>query len=312
IYQSLLTSALPVGLFAVLYQINPLINQRIYYYYFNRLNENNEFIFSKAEVWGNYYGIFLVIIGILTAFVSMIFMKSSRAISASWVREEHRAGKEQLMQAITGTIVAAVPLAALTAVLAEPIASLLEIGDKEITMKLLQSGSVLLVLFAFSYFWFDLLKQFKRTVQMLLLAGGGFLVHIISLIVIMPLINDVEQLIMGIIAANIIGASFSFVLGFFLVARMLKYQGEWINKNIRTLAITILCSAIAGLMALFLSKGILNLVGPAVTILICLVISIIAYFILMMLFRGLTVGELDRLPGGQLLIKIGRLFRFYY
>ena len=311
IYQSLLLSAVPTGLFVVLYQINHLVDQRLFYYYFNKLNRNGEITLSKAEIWGNYYGIFLVVIGIMTALISLIYRKAAKSISIVWIREEFRSGREQLMEVITNTVIVAVPLAALIAVLAEPITYLLNMGTPEKTMKLLQSGSVLIVFYAFSYLWLDLLKLFKRLTQMLMLAGGGLAVHILAIIVLMPLVSDAEQLINRIIIANVIGAGFMFGLGFFLVARMLKYQGEWVNRSLRTLAITVLCSAVVGLMALFLSKGIIGLVGPAVTILVCLVVAAVAYFILMMLLRGLTVSELDRLPGGQVLIRLGRMIRLY-
>ncbi|MCL2052513.1 MAG: oligosaccharide flippase family protein [Lachnospiraceae bacterium] len=311
IYQSLLFAAVPTGVFVVLYQLNNLIDQRLFYYYFNKLTEENSYIFTKAEIWGNYYGIFLVVTGILTACVSMIFMKAVRTISTAWLREEQPGAREKLMQTITSMAIMAIPIAVMIAVLAFPIASLLDIANDEITVKLLQSGSVLIVLYAFSYFWFDLLKQFKRTFQMLVLAGSALAVHILAIIGIMQFINNAEQLILGVIAGNIVGALFSFVLGFILVMRMLKYQGEMVNKNLRTVVITLLCSAIIGLMALFLSRGIINLVGPAVTLLVCLTVSIIAFFVLMMLLRGLTFNELDRIPGGQYLIRLGRLFRFY-
>jgi len=311
IYQTLIVSAIPTGAFIVMYQVNHLIDQRIFYYYFNRLNENGDIIFNKAEVWGTYYGIFLVVIGILTALVSMIFMKTSRSVASAWISEEYRSGREQMMQAITQTIIVAFPLATLTAVLASPIASLFDKGDHETTVRVLQFGSVLIVLLAFSYFWLDLLKQFKRTVQMLVLIGGGLTVHILSLIFIMPMITKAEQLITGIVVTNILGAGFSFIVGFFLVSRMLKYHGEWTNRNFRTLVVTLICSLVIGLMGLLLSKALVNLVGPALTIIICLIISIVAYFVLMTLLRGLTVSDLDRLPGGQILIRLGRMIRYY-
>ena len=311
IYQSLLLSAIPIGAFAVLFQLNHLIDQRMFYYYFNKLNENGEVILNKAFVWGNYYGIYLVIVGILTAMICMIFMKNSRAISAAWFREEYRVSREKLMQSLTAAIIIAIPVAVLTAVLAEPIASLLDVEAVDTATKLLQNGSILIVFYTFSYFWFDLLKQFKKTAQVLMLAGGGLAIHIFALLIIMPLIKHAEQLIIGIIVTNIIGVGFSFMLGFFLVKRMLNYQGEWMNRSARTLMITMLCSAIIGLMVLALSKGILNLVGPAVTILICLLISLVAYLILMILLRGLTISELDHLPGGQFMIRLGRLIRFF-
>ena len=311
LYQSLLFSSIPIGIFVIFYHINHLIDQRVYYYFFNKLNEDGGVTLSKTEVWGNYYGIFLVITGIITAALYMITVKNTKLIAAAWIREEYRYVREQLMQMITALLVGAVPLAVLIAVLAEPLISILGQGSPEIATKLLQGGSVLIILNAFNLYWIDLLKQFKRTAQMLLLGGGGLAVHIVSLLLLMTLVSEPEQLISRIIIANIIGSGFMFALGFFFTARMFKYQGEWLNRNIRTLAITLLCGATMGLMAMLLSMAILDLVGPHVTILVCFLISVVAYFVLMMLLRGLSVNDLDRLPGGQILIRLGRLIRFF-
>ena len=311
IYQSLLLTALPIGAYAVLYQVNNLIDQRLFYYYFDRLNIEETIEFNRAEIWGNYYGVFIVVIGILIVLISTIFIRASRLISSSWVREEYRTGREQLMQTITLMLVIAVPVASLVAVLAEPIVSLFKMANNEIAVRMFQSGSVMIVFCAFNLFWIDLFKQFKRTTQMLLLAGGGLVVHIVAIIVIMPMINKTEHLITGIIVTNIIGFGFSFFLGFFLISRLLKYQSEWVTKNLRTFVITLLCSAIVGLMSLFLSMGIINLVGPGLTILICLVISVIAYLVLMTLLRGLSLNELDKIPGGFILIRLGRFIRYF-
>jgi hypothetical protein len=63
-------------------------------------------------------------------------------------------------------------------------------------------------------------------------------------------------------------------------------------------------------MAKLLSLGIRTLIGSALTLLVCTGIGLAAYIILMMLFRGLTASELDRIPGGQVLVRLGRLMRF--
>lgn len=310
LYQSLFLTAVPIGLLVVLSQIHRLIDQRMYYYYFNLLNINDDIELNKAEVWGNYYGIFLAVIGIIVVLLSLITVKAAKSITSAWLREEHRSAREQLSQVIVTALVWAVLLAVLTAVLAEPVIALIGQGS-EASVKLLQSGSALIVLYAFSLLWLDLLKQLKRLIQMLIVIGGGLAVHIAVLLIFMPLVSDAERLISRVIAANLAGAGFMLCLGFYFVSRLLKFQGEYLNKLVRVLAITLLCSAITGLMAMLLNFAIHYLIGPAATLVICLLISITAYFILMMVLRGLSASELDKLPGGYILIKLGRLFRVY-
>jgi stage V sporulation protein B len=146
---------------------------------------------------------------------------------------------------------------------------------------------------------------------MVITVVGGLSVHILILWLLMSGAPEVDGLIIRVVVSNLISMAFVFVTGFMFIARMVKYQGEWLKKSLRTLVITLLCSAISGLMAMLLCQGIQNLVGPALTIMICLIVAVLAYLVLMTLLRGLTANELERIPGGYLLLRLGRLFNFF-
>jgi hypothetical protein len=182
-------------------------------------------------------------------------------------------------------------------------------GSSEVGAGLLQSGSAMMVLAAFCLFWLNVLKQFKKAVSLLIMVVGGLAVHIAALWLLLSQAEAAEGLIYRVVAANLISFGFMFLVGFFLVARMIGYTGDLMKRNLRTLVITLLCSAVAGLMAMLLSMGVRLLIGSALTMLVCTAIGLAAYIILMMLLRGLTAAELDRFPGGQILVRLGRLMR---
>jgi stage V sporulation protein B len=310
LYRSLLWQAIPFGAVMIIYQANNLIDQRIFYHFANVLTEGGAAAYDHAAAWGTYYGLLLPVAGILAAFTCFTRDKALKSIAAAWMREEYGAVREQLMYAVQICLIVTIPLAVLVAVLAEPLVVLLGQGNSEAGAGLLQRGSALIVLLAFCLFWLSILKHFKKAVSLFIMVAGGLAVHIAALWLLLSQADLVEGLIWRVVAANLISFGFMFLVGFFLVARMIGYPGDLLNRNLRTLVITLLCSAVAGLMAMLLSLGIRALIGSALTVLVCVGIALTAYIILMMLLRGLTAAELDRLPGGQVLVRLGRLMRF--
>jgi stage V sporulation protein B len=310
LYQSLLLQAAPLTAVMLAFNLNNLLDQRFFFYFANRFAADFGETFDKAVVWGNYYGVFLTIIGVIVAFASLTVAKAVKNITASLVREEYGVAREHLMMSIQISLFMTIPLSVLTAVLAEPLVTLLGQGTKEISVRLLQWGSSLIFFLSFNIFWLNLLRQFKRTVSLMLMVGGGLLVHIAAIWLLLSGAKEADALIVRVILSNLLSAGFTFGCGFLFVAGILKYRGEWLYRNVRTLAVSLLCSAIVGLMVLFLSTGIKDLLAPAYIILICLLVAVPAYLVLMTMLRGLTAAEFDRIPGGQYLVRLGRLMNF--
>jgi hypothetical protein len=197
----------------------------------------------------------------------------------------------------------------LVAVLAEPLVVLLGQGNSAVAARLLQSGSAMIVFLAFDVFWLNILKQLKKTISLFVIVVSGLAVHIAALWFLLARAEEAENLILRVVAANLISFGFMFLFGFFFITRLIGYTGDLMNRNLRTFVVTLLCSAVAGLMAMLISMGVRTLIGSALTLLVCAGVGLVAYTILMMLLRGLTAAELDRLPGGQLLVRLGRLMR---
>ncbi|MDR2545910.1 MAG: hypothetical protein LBC96_00165 [Lachnospiraceae bacterium] len=314
IYRTFLMLSIPAGIFIVIDRVGVLVDQRIFYHFalLKDMGAGEEGVYGMTQVWGNYYGIFLVVVGVLTVLIALLFAHAANNITVSWMREEYGAVRSQLTQTFSLLCVAAIPLAVLTAVLAEPLVMAIGQGDKEIAVPLLQAGSAMIFLSTFAIFWIDILRRFKKTLMLTFLVIGGFIVHIGTLLILMytagEQIQTAQQLITRVIVANLIGAAFVFVSGLILVARCLKLRGNWIFGSLRTVIVSILCSAIIGLLSVLLVWLFMDMLGSHVTIIICFAVMTILYPALMMVLRGLSVNELEHLPGGQYLIRLGRRF----
>lgn len=304
LYGSLLLSSLPYGILGVLYHLNTLLDQRLYYYFRNIDSQNNGAAAAdKAELWGNYYGVYLVIIGILAAVGSLLPRKAIPAIALAWNRDEKRAARDLLMETIHQCILILVPVTILTGVLAESIGKIFSQSHPDISAALLRWGSPLIVLWVLGYLCAGLLKQFQKILPLLLIGGGGLLLH---LGVIYFLLSKMRMGIPGVALSNVISGFGMLAAAFLMVSRILQYRKEWLLRSIRTLAVTLVCGGITGLIALLLHMALVSLVGHVLTVLLCLVIALPVYLVLMTLFRGLGEKELASLPGGGVFLKIAK------
>ena len=310
LYRSLLALAMPMGVYMVMAQLGPLLNQRIFYHFAQRMNDSGTAYINMAAEWGNYYGIYLVVIGILVAAVCMIFSKESAEIAKTCIRGEQRPAQEQMQRTILYMLLATVPVVILTAVLAEALVGALGAEDAALSKGLLQMGSALVFLLAFSLFWMDLLKQFKRKHSIGLLTAGALCVQLGLLYLLLGKASSGGQMINLVVISNLAGALVTFVGGFVIIHRIMG-AGDWMKKCIRSLVVSLLCGAVIGLMSLLLSAVLLDKLGAAATLIICPIVMAPIYLLLMSVLRGLSAAEADNLPGGQYLVRIGRKLRIW-
>ena len=100
---------------------------------------------------------------------------------------------------------------------------------------------------------------------------------------------------------NIIFPLIVCVLNWIAVKKYLSYDQE----IIKTFLIPLASSAVMGVITVIV-KCILDKIFASniITVCVSLVIAIIVYFTSMILFKGITEGELSSLPKGRVLIKI--------
>ncbi len=306
LYGSLFRSAVPYGIVAVLFAMTTLVDQRMYYYYRNIFAEAGETILDKITVWGNYYGIYLSVIGIITACVCLIPAKMIKVISGTWQREEYRSARDQMTRTVNSCVTVTVPVVFLTAVIAEPLAVVIGQGNTAITAELIQYGCALILFGTFTYLSCGLLKQFDKIYQLLMIAGGSFLLHLVVLYLLLSQAGPTGMGINGVALSNVAAAAGACVGGLALVFRHLQYGQEWLRRCLRILIITLICAGIAGLIAVLFKTALISVLPEFVVIIICSVTVLAVYLVLMLLLRGLTENELEKMPGGAAIITAAK------
>ena len=79
---------------------------------------------------------------------------------------------------------------------------------------------------------------------------------------------------------------------------------------IKSFAITIIDSAVSGVIAMLLNKVFSPLLGAVVSMIICLLIAIIVYLVLLVISRAFDEEELEEMAGGGILIMLMGMLRF--
>lgn len=260
--------------------------------------------FASAEMdgavqWGNYYGKLLVVIGLISAVLSLQGIEPVRKIIYWTEREEYRIVKEKIALTIHQYVIWTVPAAVFTAVLAENILNLLFKGNNMNTAAWLMWGSIIIVLYVFALFFSHILIRLRKYNYVLIYGGTAFL---LAMILIYVLMTGTGLGILSLVIGSIVFYGILSVAGFVLLRREYQYVQEWV----RSLAFPVIAAGISGLIVMLLNKAFTSLTGSTISLFICLPLGIAAYVILLLAIRGVNEKELENMLFGRLLINIGR------
>lgn len=252
---------------------------------------------ETAILWGAYYGKCLVLPGVIGGIINMICLSPVRRILALAERKDHRAAREKLGILIHQCAVIAIPSAVFLAVLSENILELLFAGDQHQTALWIQIYSIVIVFNVFATVFTNILARSRRMKYAVLIGAGGFLLHAGLLVL---LLKTAKLGITAVLIANIVFYVLTAGLGFLLISRSFQYTQEWI----RSFAITIVASAISGVIAMLLNKVFAPMMGTTISMIVCLLVGIISYVILLLVSRAFRDGELEEMAGGRILIML--------
>lgn len=292
----LLGTAAPYSLFALAFQSMPFLDG----IFFNGLYSAQT---DTVTLWGNYYGKYLVVLGLLCAVASLFTLEPVRRIVFLTDREEYRSARERLALAVHQVAMLTFPAAVFAAVLSENILDVLFRGNNGSTAVWVMSGSVIILLYPFSYLFSSLLIRFRK---MKYVIGYGLLAIVLHVVLVVILLENTGLGILSVILGTIAFYAVTAVAGFLLVCKCVSYQQEWI----RSIAVPAVVSGITGLMLMLLNKAVAPLTGTELSLLICLPVGAVVYLVLLIVARGVKERELEEMAGGRLLIMLGKLMHF--
>ena len=252
---------------------------------------------------GAFYGKYLALIAIVVMVQLFPLISLIGQIQNACKKEEYKYGKERLATGVHALMMQGTFLAVFLAVFSETLMGLLYKTDSKTAGLLLQVGSVLVLFVPLGIFFLQILtglgKNRKVCLSLLTGAVAFFAAAGIS---------------MGVFHAGIKGVVIGLCIcwlvilcgGGFLCMRSLKWKPEWIYLVV----IPTGCAAVSGIMMLLLNKALVSLVGEGVAFLICLLVGVVANFILLLALRGIRREEMETFPGGRILCKFGEILHF--
>lgn len=271
----------------------PLIDQYMFFLLGDRSGES-------VSMWGAYYGKCLVLPEIISGIIIIISLKLIRQVAGSVDRDEARTAQEKLGILIHQSAVLTIPSAVFLAVFSGNLMGLFFSESNKQIISWLQLGSVLIVLSVYAAVFMEILIKSRKIKYVVLTGAGALALHIGFLFL---LLKTAKLGITGVIIANL----FFYILvagaGFWFMIRSFQYTQEWI----KCFAVTVIASAIAGIIAMLLNKVFIPILGEAVSMIICLLVSIIIYMVLLIVTRAFREGELEEMTGGRILIMLAGL-----
>lgn len=298
VFRVLLVSTIPVILSTVLFSIHTLIDQRI----FNQAMIITKYSGSSTLQFGIFYGKFRVMI-----LISIILFVEYQSLVAPTIHKMMNSGDQKLAKdfikdKILSNLRLSIPIAVGIAILAKPLIAVLYKGNVTTAVTLLQSGSILIVLYSIISISSGVLqglnKQLLFTVNLLI----ALIVHILCLIF---MLNKLNMNIEAVVYSWIIFAVFIIILNAYVISKYLKYRQEWkISFSLPSIS-----AAIMGFIMYFTVRLLNDQLGNIGVILLSIILGVLTYWISLIALKGISQRELVGVPGGKIILTIAKLIR---
>ena len=291
----ILDNSVPIALVAIMSNLFMVIDQRMFNYCMNK----QEMEGVRTALWGSFYGKFAVIVGVGTVFGILSIYNVTGKISNAYEKEEYRVMRDRIGRAVRKLCIVAFPLAIYMAVLAKAtVASLFIGGDDEVVLWI-QKGTIIIVLYGFSFLFGQLLYRMHMMRELLLTTLVSLLIHVLFAYL---LVQRAYLGADGIVYSLIIFLAVYAALNFFFVSRNLKYRQEWI----RGVVFPAVSAAVSGVVVGLVNHLLFEQVGGGLTILVGILTGLFFYITFLMILRVIGEAELSRIPLGFFFIMLGK------
>ncbi len=297
IFRVLFLTIVPVLLSTTIYNCNALLDQAV----FKNIAVLQGYKSSEYGILnGIYTGKYQVLINVPIAIASALAASSVPAVSAAFTGGKRKEVRMQISLAIRFIMVIAFPCAVGMGVLAGPIMQMLFRDSSDTAAFMLQLGSVTILFSSLSTLTNGLLQGINRMKEPIRNALAALVLHLLVLVGLMWFLD------WNIYAVVIANAVFGLIMCI-LNARSLRRYSGYRQEVKRTFLVPAIASAGMGVVVFLVYRLVLYLIRVnAAATLISIVAGIVTYFILLLMFRGVTEKELLRFPKGKLIVSVAR------
>lgn len=294
IYKAILMTIIPVVLSTVIYNIITVLDQGI----FNAVLSGQGYTEKQYTIiWGVYVGKFRVLMNVPLALASCLAPSVVPSLTKAMVDHDFKDASIKVRNTIRYTMVITIPCAVGMAALATPIMKLLFNDGRALTTGIMQTGALMIVLFALSTLTTGILQGLNQLRAPLIHAAIALVLHIF---VLMLLLTKASLNIYSVVYANIFFAFVICILNALSIKKHLHYRQE-LKK---TFLIPLLSSAVMGLIVFGVQWVFNKFLGNAVSTIIAILIGVIVYCVCLIKLKGIREREILELPKGRLMVAI--------
>lgn len=301
LFRLIILTIFPVLLSTTVYNISNVIDIRIY----NDIMIKKGFDSVKAYNWGVYSGKYKVLVNVPIALANAMCSSIVPVLTGLIVHERYREIREKTGQAMRFTMLIAIPSAVGLTVLARPIITLLFRGEIDMAVNLLHIGSVSVVFYTMSTLTNGVLQGINRMRIPVRNALIALAIHIAFLYGTLQMDLGIQ----AVVYANILFAVIVCILNGLAIKKYIHYKQEIMQTFIIPLISSVVMGGVILLVYSLLQKAFAELnvkLASCIIVCVCLLIGVIIYFTMMILLKGVRESDLNRIPGGKIIIAIAK------
>ena len=296
----LMITIFPVLLSTTIYNISGIIDQGI----FKNVALLQGYTEHEVDVWwGVFSGKYKLMINVPISIASAMAASSVPTLTASFTAQNMESVCKQINAAMRFVMVIAFPCAVGLAVLATPIFTLLfpsTVATVDLATYMMWIGGIAVVFYSMSTLSNGLLQGINRMKVPVMNAVIALVAHIIILLVLMLFFR------LNIYAVVIANTFFAFLMCVLNARAIQKYSG-YKQEYVKTFLIPALCSAIMGVVAYYVYKGMYMLVkNNTLSFFAAFILAVLVYAVTLLVFKGLTEEEILKFPKWALLVKAAK------
>lgn len=298
IQRMLLSNMAPLAVIVLFSNLFMLVDQRFFNYCMNVTEQGD----ARTMLWGSYYSKFTALVGLGAGLACLFVHSLIGKICSAYEREDYRSMREKIAKAMRNAAMVSFPIAVYLAVLSKPFADCCygkATAQAAVLAGWLQRGTILVVLFTFSFLFGKLLYKLHMVRELFYVVSASLIVHLIAAYF---LVQRSRMGMDGLLCALILFFGIYMAVSFVFLNRRVKYRPDWIVG----IVFPFVASAVSGLIVFLIRLALSGIAGEGILILVSLIAGLFFHILLLMLLRVIGEAELHEIPCGILFIMIGR------
>lgn len=293
----------PFILSTAIYNLNDTVNNALYTKWFPGVKDLDKVtVFSR---WGVFSGQSVTISKIPIAFATAMAAAMIPTVAQLVSAKNMRGARDKIGMAVKTTMIISIPCAVGILVLARPITALLFSNEREtedLATELLMALAISVIFYALSTLNSQILQGLGKMSAPIINAAVALAVQTVTAVLLLYAGLDLY----AIVIANIVYSGLMCLLNQMAVRRAARYRQEIVH----TFLIPLLAASGMGAFSWAIYEGLLLLTkSPRISVIPAILLGACVYFLLLILFRGVSEEELRGFPKGYLLVRLARKCR---